>query len=493
MYSAIRASALAVIATTVLLLGGCATPPEYAKAENPFNSLTPKSNRALSGLKLCLMLSGNTNKSVSYLNDLTAKLGRLGNDASDSEPKKRVGDLTEMLNNRFREVVTVNDLPEAQRQQCALSLALDIRVQVGSISFASTSVDMSGVFADVRGTELDTLTGSGKGTVPYPATNMGVSSAWGRALAALGEKIDHSEPILRLASAAPKAVAAAPTTATPPAKPRTGNTSPARIEKQAVIASPPPAPVAAQISAPVPPSAGPVVFAPRKALVIGNDNYRQVTKLTNAAFDAQAISASLKSVGYQVFMYVNLDEKAFKQALRDFRLQIEGGDEVVFFFAGHGIQIGAANYLLPVDIQGGNEEQVKDEAIQLQRVLDDLQEKRAKFALAIIDACRDNPFKGSGRAIGGRGLAPTTAATGQMIMFSAGSGQQALDKLGDQDPQRNGLFTRVLVREMVKPGVTVDRVLRNVRNEVVSLAKGVGHEQTPALYDQAVGDFYFKR
>jgi hypothetical protein len=78
-------------------------------------------------------------------------------------------------------------------------------------------------------------------------------------------------------------------------------------------------------------------------------------------------------------------------------------------------------------------------------------------------------------------------------MFSAGSGQQALDKLGDQDTQRNGLFTRVLVREMVKPGVTVDRVLRNVRNEVVSLAKGIGHEQTPALYDQAVGDFYFKR
>ena len=129
----------------------------------------------------------------------------------------------------------------------------------------------------------------------------------------------------------------------------------------------------------------------------------------------------------------------------------------------------------------------------MQRILDDLQEKRAKFSLAIVDACRDNPFKGAGRAIGGRGLAPTTAATGQMIMFSAGNGQQALDKLGEQDRERNGLFTRVLVREMTKPGVTVDRVLRNVRNEVVSLAKSVGHEQTPALYDQAVGDFYFKQ
>ena len=137
------------------------------------------------------------------------------------------------------------------------------------------------------------------------------------------------------------------------------------------------------------------------------------------------------------------------------------------------------------------EEQVKDEAVELQRVLDDLKAKNAKFALAIIDACRDNPFKQSGRAIGGRGLAPTTAATGQMIMFSAGAGQQALDKLGSNDPEKNGVFTRVLLKEMTKPGIAVDRVLRNVRNEVVRLSKSIGHEQTPALYDQAVGDFYF--
>jgi hypothetical protein len=132
-----------------------------------------------------------------------------------------------------------------------------------------------------------------------------------------------------------------------------------------------------------------------------------------------------------------------------------------------------------------------DEAIQLQRILDDLDEKKVKFALAIIDACRDNPFKSSGRALGGRGLAPTTAATGQMVMFSAGAGQQALDKLGANDKEKNGLFTRLFIKEMVKPGIPVDKVLRNVRNEVVRLAKTVGHEQTPALYDQAIGDFYF--
>ena len=235
-----------------------------------------------------------------------------------------------------------------------------------------------------------------------------------------------------------------------------------------------------------------IVFANRKALIIGNDNYKNVSKLNNATSDAKAMSTALNALGFKVTVFLDIDEKAFKQALREFKMSIQGGDEVLVFFAGHGVQLGATNYLLPTDIKGDNEEQVKDEAIQLQRILDDLQERKAKFSLAIIDACRDNPFKGSGRALGGRGLAPTTAATGQMVMFSAGTGQQALDKLGQNDKDKNGLFTRILLKEMTKPGIPVDRVLRNVRNEVVALAKSVGHEQTPALYDQAVGEFFFK-
>jgi len=67
---------------------------------------------------------------------------------------------------------------------------------------------------------------------------------------------------------------------------------------------------------------------------------------------------------------------------------------------------------LPVDIVGENIDQVKDDALALQRVLEDLREQKARFSLAIIDACRDNPFKGRGKALGSRGLASTTAATG---------------------------------------------------------------------------------
>ena len=231
----------------------------------------------------------------------------------------------------------------------------------------------------------------------------------------------------------------------------------------------------------------------RKALVIGNDNYSSVAKLSNARQDANAVGRTLTDLGYKVMVKNDLTEKDMKATLRQFKNDLEGGDEVVIFYAGHGIQIGSTNYLLPTDIKGESEDQVRDDAIQLQRLLDDMNEKKVKLTLAMIDACRDNPFPKAGRAIGTRGLAPTTAATGQMIIFSAGSGQQALDKLGPTDKNPNGLFTRMLLSEMKTPGVRVDNMIREVRRKVVDAAKSVGHEQVPAIYDQVVGDFYFNK
>ena len=230
----------------------------------------------------------------------------------------------------------------------------------------------------------------------------------------------------------------------------------------------------------------------RKALVVGNDLYRHVTRLDNARADARAMSQSLQTLGFNVTLALDQTERGLKETLRNFKSSVEGGDEVVVFYAGHGVQIGTTNYLLPVDIAGQSEEQIRDEAIQMQRILDDMQERRTGFLLMIVDACRDNPFKVAGRTLGGRGLAPTSAATGQMIIFSAGTGQQALDKLGVDDTEPNSLFTRLFLREMKTSGVSVDRVLRTVRSEVARLARSIGHEQTPALYDQSLGDFFFK-
>lgn len=231
----------------------------------------------------------------------------------------------------------------------------------------------------------------------------------------------------------------------------------------------------------------------RVALVIGNQSYTAVPPLRNARADAEAMAAALDNLGFEVLLRTDLDDRSLRQAMRDFKGRLDGGSEAVFYFAGHGVQLGAANYLLPTNITAEDEEQVKDDALMLQRVLDDLAEQKVRFSVAIVDACRDNPFPKQGtRSIGGtRGLAPTTAATGQMILFSAGAGQTALDNLSPDDKDPNGLFTRILLKEITRPGLPVDQVLKRTRQEVVSLAKSVGHEQVPALYDQTVGEFYF--
>ena len=234
------------------------------------------------------------------------------------------------------------------------------------------------------------------------------------------------------------------------------------------------------------------VGARRLALVIGNDSYKSVTPLHNARQDAKGVAEVLKSVGFDVTLKQDLTLTAMKGALREFKARVSGGDEVVFYFSGHGVQFEGTNYLVPIDIVPENEQQVADEAVPLQRVLDDLRDQKARFSLAIVDACRDNPFKGAGRAIGGRGLAPVTAANGQMVLYSAGAGQSALDRLGPNDADPNGVFTRVLIKEMRKPGLPVDRMLKTVRDQVVTLAKSASHEQVPALYDQSIGEFFFQ-
>lgn len=229
----------------------------------------------------------------------------------------------------------------------------------------------------------------------------------------------------------------------------------------------------------------------RHALIIGNNDYKNVPRLDNAVGDAKSIATLLGRLEYNVVTYNNLNEKNFKAALRQFKQQLRGGEEVVFFFAGHGVQLGSENFLLPIDVGSDSEDQIRDEGIRLERVLSDFAESKVKFSLAVVDACRDNPFKSKGRSIGGRGLASTSAASGQMIIFSAGVGQQALDRLGNSDKEKNGVFTRVLIDKAGKSKEPIHLLMREVRTEVARLAQTVGHEQVPAIYDQAIGDFYF--
>lgn len=244
-----------------------------------------------------------------------------------------------------------------------------------------------------------------------------------------------------------------------------------------------------------------IVFANRKALIIGNNKYKAISSLKNAVPDAQAIASSLKRYGFDVSLHIDLEEKRFRQVLRDFRYGIQGGDEVVFFYAGHGVEVAGSNFLLPVDVtridvtEEKDKDGLRDESIDLKRFMQEIEDRKAKFTLAIIDACREDPFpaKSNSRNVAKKvGLAPTSPATGQMIIFSAGAGQLAIDSLGANDSDKNGLFTRVFLVEINKPAVPVDRVLKNVRTEVSRIARAHGSVQVPAIYDQSEGDFFIR-
>lgn len=237
--------------------------------------------------------------------------------------------------------------------------------------------------------------------------------------------------------------------------------------------------------------AGFVGAAQRFALVIGNDGYRHVERLETARADAKAVAKALERVGFKVMLRLDMDERALKAAVRQFKAQLTANDEAVLFYAGHGVQLTEENLLVPVDAGLDSEDQIKDESVSLSRVLGDLQERQPRFLLAIVDACRNNPFRTHFRSGPTRGLLPVAAATGQMVIYSAGAGQAALDKLGDTDRNPNSVFTRTLLREIGAPGVPVDRVVRRVRDQVAMLARSVGHEQVPAIYDQTIGDFFF--
>jgi hypothetical protein len=244
-------------------------------------------------------------------------------------------------------------------------------------------------------------------------------------------------------------------------------------------------------------NAPPTVFAMRRALLIGNDTYKYADVLKNAREDARAMAAELKGFGYEVTLRLDQNQKEMQATLRDFRESIKEGDEVLFYFSGHAVEIDGKNYLTPIDTIGMNQNQLADDSIDLKSsVLDPFTRRKAKLTLALIDACRNNPFlktATSRSVMGSKGLAPTTPATGQLIVYSAGSGQLALDRLGESDTVRNGLFTRVFLQEMKKVDLPIDRVIKNVRTEVVRLARTIGHDQVPAIYDEVVGDFYFKK
>ncbi len=233
--------------------------------------------------------------------------------------------------------------------------------------------------------------------------------------------------------------------------------------------------------------------AKRLAMVVGNDAYQTITKLRNARNDAQAVGKELESAGFQVTRVFDATRATFNDQLEGFLRKIDKGDEVVFFFSGHGSQPPLRGpYLLPVDIKV-SERSIAADGQSLELLIQELN-ARSRFTLAIIDACRNDPFR---ETSAGRSIAPGSNLTniepprGSVVLMAASKGQEALDRLGNGDTVANGLFTRELIKWMRKPNLPVREVLHQVKFNVERLAASVNHQQRPAIMDESSDDFYF--
>jgi len=221
------------------------------------------------------------------------------------------------------------------------------------------------------------------------------------------------------------------------------------------------------------------IFSIRKALVIGNAEY-STSALRNPVNDARKVEATLQKLGFEVTLKTNLDKRHFDTAINAFTTEIQPTDEVLFYYSGHGTQVEGENFLIPVGIEIVDEIGCKYDAVNCNGLIERLQ--KAALSIIVLDACRDNPYKGV--RSGNKGLAAMECKAGsQYIIYSTERGKTATDGSGSISP-----FTEVFTAQALVSDRTIEEMMRDVVSEVKEKTEG---RQIPFSYGNLEFPFYF--
>jgi Caspase domain len=227
----------------------------------------------------------------------------------------------------------------------------------------------------------------------------------------------------------------------------------------------------------------------RAALVIGNSEYKYTPRLENPKNDAADMAEMLGKLGFTVLAGYDLDKAAMDRKVRDFAQALAGAQVGLFFYAGHGLQVGGQNYLVPTDAELAAASAIDFELERLDLVQRTM-EREASTNILIMDACRDNPLaRNLARALGtrssqiGHGFAPAESGEGTLIAFSTQPGNVALDGAG-----RNSPYAAALLKHIATPGDDLPTILINVRNDVMQVT---ARKQVPWEHSAMTAKFYF--
>ncbi len=243
----------------------------------------------------------------------------------------------------------------------------------------------------------------------------------------------------------------------------------------------------AQNSAGVPPVTG----EKRLALVIGN-NKNPVMPLANAVNDARGMEAALSAIGFQVTLLTDGTQRQMDEAIHKFAAAIPSDSVVLFYFAGHGEEVRNNNYLIPIDLDARNEQDVMYGAIKVAYIVDILESSKARVKLLVLDACRNNPYRFLPSA---GGLAKEAfSGEGTFVAFATAPGSVAADQVPGMPKSTNSVFTSVFITQLQEspPGITLDGLFNNVRKEVVRLTGTQSIKQVPYTSSGLIGDWYPK-